>query len=74
MVDTVKNRVKHGFADLAAAGRAVPKAGLAFRLEATPGLGRPPAPAWLATVGRLALTATFAAIAIWLALTHGGPR
>ena len=74
MVDTVAKRVKHGFDDLAAAGRAVPKAGLAFRLEAAPGLRQPRAPAWLASAGRLALTAAIAAIAIWLVMTHGGPR
>jgi adenylate cyclase len=74
VVDTVAKRVKHGFDDLAATGRAVPKAGLAFRLDAAPALLQPRAPAWLATVGRLALTAAIAAAAIWLVMTHGGPR
>ena len=58
--------------DLAALGRPVPKAGLAFRLEAVPDAsGR--VPAWLGDAGRLALTAAVAAAAIWLALTEGRP-
>jgi class 3 adenylate cyclase len=73
VADTVAKRVKHGFDDLAAAGRAVPKPGLAFRLEVAPGPRRPRAPAWLATLGRLTLTAVIAAAAIWLAMTGGRP-
>jgi class 3 adenylate cyclase len=72
VVEAVKGRVEHEFADLAALGRRVPKAGLAYRLEAVPDVaGR--APAWLASAGRLALTAVVAAAAIWLALTEGRP-
>ena len=72
VVEAVKGQVEHEFADLAAMGRPVPKAGLAFRLEAVPD----PAggmPAWLGDVGRLALTALVVAAAIWLALTEGWP-
>jgi adenylate cyclase len=72
VVEAVKGQVEHEFADLAAMGRPVPKAGLAFRLEAVPD----PAggmPAWLGDVGRLALTALIVAAAIWLALTEGWP-
>ena len=38
VVEAVKGQVEHEFADLAAMGRPVPKAGLAFRLEAVPTL------------------------------------
>jgi adenylate cyclase len=72
VVEAVKGQVEHEFADLAAMGRPVPKAGLAFRLEAVPD----PAggmPAWLGDVGRLTLTALIVAAAIWLALTEGWP-
>ena len=72
VVEAVKGRVEHEFADLALMGRRVPKAGLAFRLEAVPDVsGR--VPPWLGDAGRLALTAAVAAAAIWLALTEGGP-
>jgi class 3 adenylate cyclase len=72
VVEAVRGRVEHEFVDLAALGRRVPKVGLAYRLEAVPEVsGR--APAWLASAGRLALTAIVAAAAIWLALTEGGP-
>lgn len=72
VVEAVKGQVEHEFADLAAMGRPVPKAGLAFRLEAVsdPAGGMP---AWLGDVGRLALTALIVAAAIWLALTEGWP-
>jgi len=73
VVEAVKSRVEHGFDDLAGLGRAVPKAGLAFLVRSAPGSPRPPAPAWLGTAGRLALTAVVAAAAIWLALTEGRP-
>lgn len=73
VVDAVKKRVDHGFVDLVAFGRPVPKAGLAFRLEVAPDTSRRRAPAWLGAVGRLALTAVVVAAAIWLAMTHGGP-
>jgi adenylate cyclase len=72
VVEAVKGRVEHEFVDLAGLGRRVPKAGLAFRLEAVPDVsGR--VPAWLSDAERLALTAALAAAAIWLALTEGGP-
>jgi adenylate cyclase len=72
VIEAVKGRVEHEFVDLAALGRRVPKFGLAYRLEAVPDVsGR--APAWLASAGRLALTAAVAAAAIWLALTEGRP-
>jgi adenylate cyclase len=72
VVEAVKGRVEHEFSDLTALSRPVPKAGLAFRLEAVPDVsGR--VPAWLADAGRLALTAAVAAAAIWLALTEGRP-
>ena len=72
VVEAVKGQVEHEFADLAAMGRPVPKAGLAFRLEAVsdPAGGMP---TWLGDVGRLALTALIVAAAIWLALTEGWP-
>jgi hypothetical protein len=72
VVEAVKGKVEHEFADLAAMGRAVPKAGLAFRLKAVsdPSGGMP---AWLGDAGRLALTAVLAAALIWLALTEGRP-
>lgn len=73
VVEAVKNRVEHGFDDLAGLGRAVPKAGLAFLLRPAPATSRSGAPAWLGTAGRLALTALVAAAAIWLALTEGRP-
>jgi adenylate cyclase len=73
VVETVKNRVEHGFDDLAGLGRAVPKAGLAFLLRPAPVSARHPASAWLGTAGRLALTALLVAAAIWLALTEGRP-
>jgi class 3 adenylate cyclase len=73
VVEAVKKRVPHGYADLAGLGRRVPKAGLAFRLEVAPDTSKRRAPAWLGSAGRLALTAIVAAAAIWLALTHGGP-
>jgi class 3 adenylate cyclase len=73
VVEAVKRRVEHGFDDLAELGRPVPKAGLAFLLRPAAGAARPPAPAWLGTAGRLALTAAVVAAAIWLALTEGRP-
>jgi adenylate cyclase len=73
VVETVKHRVEHGFDDLAAIGRAVPRAGLAFVLRPALRSARHPASAWLGTAGRLALTALVAAAAIWLALTEGRP-
>jgi adenylate cyclase len=73
VVEAVKKRVEHGFDDLAGLGRAVPKPGLAFLLRPAPGSSRSPAPAWLGTAGRLALTAVIVAAAIWLALTEGRP-
>jgi adenylate cyclase len=73
VVEAVKKRVGHGFDDVAGLGRAVPKPGLAFLVRPAPGSARNPAPAWLATAGRLALTAVVAAAAIWLALTEGRP-
>jgi adenylate cyclase len=72
VVEAVSKRVEHRFHDLAGLGRAVPKAGLAFRLEAAPDTSRRP-PAWLGTAGRLALTAGVAAAAVWLAMTGGRP-
>lgn len=74
VVETVKKRIPHGFDDLAGLGRPVPKAGLAFRLEVAADASRRRAPAWLGDAGRLALTAVVAAAAIWLAMTHGGPK
>jgi adenylate cyclase len=73
VVEAVKHRVEHGFEDLAELGRAVPKAGLAFLLRPAPVRARRRASAWLGMAGRLALTALIAAVAIWLALTEGGP-
>jgi hypothetical protein len=73
VVEAVNKRVGHRFEDLAGLGRPVPKAGLAFLLRPAPGSTRSVARTWLATVGRLALTAVIAAAAIWLALTEGGP-
>jgi adenylate cyclase len=72
VVEAVKGRVEHEFSDLAALGRPVPKAGLAFRLEAVPDPSGH-IPAWLSDLGRLALIAAVLAAAIWLALTEGGP-
>jgi adenylate cyclase len=74
VVEAVGKRVKHRFIDLATLpGRPVPRAALAFRLEPAPaGSVRPP-PAWLATLGRLTLTAILAAAAVWLAMTGGRP-
>ena len=72
VVEAVKGRVEHEFSDLAAMGRPVPKAGLAFRLEAVPDASGH-VPAWLSDAGRLALTAALAAAAVWLALTEGRP-
>jgi class 3 adenylate cyclase len=72
--ESVRKRVKHGFVDLATLpDRPVPKAGLAFRLDAAPETLQPRVPEWLGTVGRLALTAVVAAAAIWLAINQGGP-
>ena len=73
VVEAVKHRVEHSFADLAGLGRAVPKPGLAFLLQTAPAIPRHPATTWLGTAGRLALTALVAAAAIWLALTEGRP-
>jgi adenylate cyclase len=73
VLEAVRRRVEHGFDDLAGLGRAVPKAGLAFRLRPAPVQNPHPASAWLGTAGRLALTALVVAAAIWLALTEGGP-
>jgi class 3 adenylate cyclase len=73
VVDTVGKRVAHSFDDLAGLSRPVPKAGLAFRLQAAPGPLRARAPTWLGTGGRLLLTAALAAAAIWLAITGGRP-
>ncbi len=73
VVEAVRKRVEHGFDDLAGLGRPVPKAGLAFLLRPASGASRRPAPAWLGTAGRLALTAAIVAAAIWLALTEGRP-
>jgi adenylate cyclase len=74
VMEAVKKRVEHGFEDLAdLPDRPVPGAGLVFLLQPAPGASRRPAPAWLGTVGRLALTAVVIAAAIWLALTEGGP-
>lgn len=73
VLEAVRKRVDHGFLDLAELpDRPVPRAGLAFRLEAAERL-EPRAPEWLATVGRLTLTAAVAAAAIWLAMTGGRP-
>jgi adenylate cyclase len=73
VLDAVRKRVGHTFDDLAAMGRPVPKAGLAFRLEPAPGRLQPRAPAWLGAAGRLALTLVALAAAIWLAMTGGRP-
>ena len=74
VVKAARRRVAHGFEDLAGLpGRPVPKAGLAFRLRPVPQSLPRPATAWLASTGRLALTAALAAAAIWLALTEGRP-
>jgi class 3 adenylate cyclase len=73
VVEAVRKRVGHGFDDLAALGRPVPKVGLAFRLEPAPDALRRRAPAWLGSLGRLVLTAVVAAAVIWLALTEGRP-
>jgi adenylate cyclase len=72
VVEAVKGKVEHEFVDLAALERPVPRADLAFRLEAVPEVSDR-VPAWLADAGRLALTAALAAAAIWLALTEGRP-
>lgn len=73
VVDHVKRGPRLGFDDLAAIpGRTVPRAALAFRVRAAP--GPPPRAPWLATAGRLVLTALIAAAAIWLATTGGGPQ
>jgi adenylate cyclase len=72
-VEAVKSRVEHGFDDLVELGRPVPKAGLAFLLRPAPATSPRAVTAWLATAGRLALTAAVAAAAIWLALTEGRP-
>jgi hypothetical protein len=72
VVEAVKGRVEHEFSDLATLRRPVPKAGLAFRLEAVPDVSGH-VPAWLSDAGRLALTAALAAAAVWLALTEGRP-
>jgi adenylate cyclase len=73
VLEAVKRRVEHGFDDLAELDRPVPKAGLAFLLRPAPAAPRRAATAWLASAGRLALTAAVAAAAIWLALTEGRP-
>jgi adenylate cyclase len=74
VVEAVRRRVGHGFEDLAGLPeRPVPKAGLAFLLRPGPQSLPRPATAWLASAGRLALTAALAAAAIWLALTEGRP-
>ena len=73
VLEAVGRKVKHRFVDLATLpGRPVPKAGLAFRLEPAPEqIGHRP-PEWVATLGRVTLTAVLAAAAIWLAMTGGG--
>jgi adenylate cyclase len=74
VVEAVRKRVGHGFADLAGLpARPVPKAGLAFLLLPVAQSSPRAATAWLASAGRLALTAALAAAAIWLALTEGRP-
>jgi adenylate cyclase len=74
VVEAVRKRVGHSFEDLAGwPGRPVPKAGLAFLLRPAPESSPRAATAWLASAGRLVLTAIVAAAAIWLALTEGRP-
>lgn len=73
VVEAVKRRVEHGFDDLIELSRPVPKAGLAFLLRPAPATPPRAVTAWLATAGRLVLTAAVAAAAIWLALTEGRP-
>jgi adenylate cyclase len=74
VVEAVRKRVGHSFEDLAGwPGRPVPKAGLAFLLRPVPESSPRAATAWLASAGRLVLTAIVAAAAIWLALTEGRP-
>ena len=74
VVETVRKRVGHSFEDLAGLpARPVPKAGLAFLLRPVPESSPRAATTWLATAGRLVLTAVVAAAAIWLALTEGRP-
>lgn len=73
VVEAARSRVEHGFDDLAGLGRAVPKAGLAFRVRPAPQAPERPSSAWLGTAGRLALTAVVLAAAIWLALSEGRP-
>ena len=74
VVEAVRKRVGHSFEDLAGwPGRPVPKAGLAFLLRPAPEISARAATAWLASAGRLLLTAIVAAAAIWLALTEGRP-
>jgi adenylate cyclase len=74
VVETVGKRVGHSFEDLAGLpARPVPKAGLAFLLRPVPESSPRAATTWLATAGRLVLTAVVAAAAIWLALTEGRP-
>ena len=74
VAEAVRKRVGHGFEDLAGLpGRPVPKAGLAFLLRPVPESPPRTATAWLASAGRLVLTAAVAAAAIWLALTEGRP-
>jgi adenylate cyclase len=74
VVEAVGKRLGHGFEDLAGLpARPVPKAGLAFLLRPVPESSPRAATAWLASAGRLVLTAAMAAAAIWLALTEGRP-
>jgi adenylate cyclase len=74
VVEAVRKRVGHGFEDLARwPGRPVPKAGLAFLLRPVAEASPRASIAWLASAGRLALTAAVAAAAVWLALTEGRP-
>jgi adenylate cyclase len=74
VVEAVKKRVAHGFVDLAGLpARPVPKAGLAYLLRPVPERSPRAATAWLASAGRLVLTAAVAAAAVWLALTEGRP-
>ena len=74
VVEAVRKRVGHSFEDLAGLpARPVPKAGLAFLLRPAPETSPRAVTAWLASAGRLVLTAAVAAAAIWLALTEGRP-
>ena len=74
VVEAVRKRVGHSFEDLAGLpARPVPKAGLAFLLRPAPEPAPRAVTAWLASAGRLVLTAAVAAAAIWLALTEGRP-